>query len=99
MVRKTTEIRKTTDRRQKKFKEELSPEVLIGQIVRERRKELGLRQVDLEGDEGLDRSYISKLENGQFQPCLRALVHLEKVLEFSPGDLFKTLASRTEKLT
>ena len=38
-------------------------------------------------------------QNGQFQPCLRALVHLEKVLELSPGDLFKTLASRTEKLT
>lgn len=68
--------------------------MLIGQIIRERRLELGLRQVDLEGDEGIDRTYISKLENGLFQPCLKALLHLEETLQLSPGDLFKELRSR-----
>ena len=71
-----------------------SPEVIVGQIVRERRIELGLRQVDLEGDEGIDRTYISKLENGKFQPCLRALIHLEEVLGFHPGHLFVEIAKR-----
>lgn len=71
-----------------------APEVLIGLIVRERRKALGLRQIDIEGDEGLDQTYISKLEKGIFQPCLRALIHLEKVLQLSPGDLFKELNLR-----
>lgn len=74
-----------------------SPEVLVGRIVRERRIELGLRQVDLEGDEGIDRTYISKLENGKFQPCLRALIHLEEVLGFQPGYIFVEISKRLSR--
>ena len=88
--------RKSTNRKSQAKKSLPTPEVLIGQIIRERRMELGSRQVDLEGEVSLDRTYISKLERGQFQPCLRALLHLERVLQFSTGDLFKELVARME---
>lgn len=74
----------------------LTPELALAIIIRERRKELGLLQADLEGDADMDRSYISKLERGLQQPRLRAIIHLEKVLRFQPGELLKKVRELTE---
>jgi len=41
----------------------------------------------MEGETSIDRSYISQLENGQKQACLKTIIHLARVLGMSPGDL------------
>jgi len=54
----------------------VSPEVLFGNIIRQHRIQQGLTQSDLEGEDRLERSYISRLEAGQYQVCLRGILHL-----------------------
>jgi transcriptional regulator with XRE-family HTH domain len=76
-------------------KGELTPEQAFGMVIRERRKKLGLKQTDLEADDMMDRSYISKLESGTRQISLRGIIHLAKVLHTTPADL---LAEMTERM-
>ena len=84
----------------KLFKEKrsnpLSPEQAFGTVLRERRKALGLTQKDLE-EEQLDRSYISKLELGKRQVCLRGLLHIAEMLEMPPEELVKEVVSRMQE--
>lgn len=70
-------------------RKKISPETAFGIVVRERRKELGLLQWDIEGDTEVNQPYISKLERGLVQPCLRTILHLEEALKFAPGELLK----------
>ena len=48
----------------------VSPEVLFGNIIRQHRIQQGLTQADLEGEDGLERSYISRLGAGQYQVAM-----------------------------
>ena len=73
----------------KKVSGQPTPEKVFGDIVRTRRKELGLLQWDLEGDEMVTQAYISLLERGKQQPCLRVIMHLEQKLQFEPGELLR----------
>ena len=66
-----------------------SPEEAFGKVVRTRRLALGLRQGDLEGDAELEQSYISRLERGEKQPCLRTILLLEEFLKMAPGTLIR----------
>lgn len=76
----------------KKVQEIISPEVAFGRILRNRRIALGLRQSDLEHHDFLDQSYISKLERGERQVCLRGILHLANVLQLTPGELIDEVA-------
>jgi transcriptional regulator with XRE-family HTH domain len=73
---------------------ELAPEIAFAQILRERRNALGLTQVDLENDTELDRSYISKLELGKRQICLRGFIHIAQKLKMEPEELMAELMKR-----
>jgi len=55
---------------------------------------LGLSQAELEGDDELDQSYISKLEQGQRQVCLRGLIHLAGKLRMEPEELLAEVMKR-----
>lgn len=70
-----------------KASQERSPEVVFGQVVREKRLALGLRLVDLQSEGGLDRSHIGKIEAGKVQVCLRGLIQIAEGLEMTPGEL------------
>lgn len=70
-----------------KASQERSPEVIFGQVVREKRLALGLRLVDLQSEGGLDRSHIGKIEAGKVQVCLRGLIQIAEGLEMTPGEL------------
>jgi len=76
----------------KNAQEYSSPEAAFGRILRQRRKALGLRQSDLEHQDFLDQSYISKLERGERQVCLRGILHLANVLQIKPGELIDEVA-------
>ena len=68
--------------------DKLTPELAFGQVLRELRIERDLKQVDLEGtDKSMDKSYVSKLELGKNQVCLKGILHFADKLGMSPGAL------------
>jgi hypothetical protein len=72
----------------------LTPELAFAQILREKRTALGLTQADLEDDQSFDRSYISKLELGKVQVCIRGIIHLARKIEMTPGELMDEVMRR-----
>lgn len=70
---------------------------IFGRIVRDRRRELGLTQAELEGDEDFHQTYLSKLEIGKLEPRLSAIVHLEEKLQLPPGELIRLVRSAWKK--
>lgn len=72
----------------------LTPELAFGIVVREQRLAKGLTQADLEDDEWMDRSYISKLELGKNQVTLRGILHIAERLGLSVGDLMAEVEKR-----
>jgi transcriptional regulator with XRE-family HTH domain len=75
----------------------LHPQQAFARILTERRKALGLTQTDLAEPGLVDRSYISKLEKGEYQPCLDVILHLAEVLDMTPGQLMDAVAERLKK--
>lgn len=73
----------------------LSPEQAFAVILRERRIALGLSQADLE-DDGVDRSYISKLELGKRQIGLRGIIVIARKLGMTPWELVREVVVRSE---
>ena len=59
----------------------------ICNVIKERRKELGLTQVDLAKAVGVTRITIVEWERGKNLPSLKNLKALEAALEFPPGSL------------
>ena len=72
----------------------LTPEVAFGQIVREKRVSLGLRQIDLEAEDGISRVHISRIEAGKTQVCLRGILQIGEALEIPPSELIAELSRR-----
>jgi len=69
----------------------LTLELAFAIVVREKRLALGLDQSALE-DEGMDRSYVSKLELGERQVALRGIFTIAKKLGMEPWDLLREVA-------
>lgn len=68
----------------------------FGQIVRQRRQQIGISQEELGYRAGLDRTYISGLERGVRNPSLTALVSLAQGFGVSVSDLATLLEQETE---
>ena len=68
-----------------------TPVQAFARVVRERRLALGLKQSDLEHEDSIDRSYISKLELAKREPGLNAIFHIAKALGMQPGALIKAV--------
>ena len=56
----------------------------LGQLIRIRRKKLQLTAEDLANKVGIDRTYISKIENHDFLPSPKVLTKLVAQLNDSP---------------
>lgn len=72
----------------------LTPEVAFAQILRERRQALGLSQADMEDDDSVNRTYISKLELAERQVCIRAFMHIADKLHMTPVELMAEVVER-----
>lgn len=59
----------------------------MGELIRQRRKQLKLKAKQLAKLVGCSKSYISKIENGQRKPSLTTLVRLCAALACSTIDL------------
>ena len=53
---------------------------IIGQTIKQRRKELGITQPDLAELAGVSKNTLYKLERGQLNPSVDILTKLAKVL-------------------
>ena len=62
-------------------------EKAFGKVLSNERKKLKLSQENLAFSADVDRSYISDLENGKFQPTLKIIFKLAKQLKIEPEDL------------
>jgi transcriptional regulator with XRE-family HTH domain len=69
----------------------------FGDIVRERRIDLGLSQEDLAERCGFDRKSISRVETGAFSPSLDRVWRLADGLEVPISDLFAELGDPPPK--
>jgi transcriptional regulator with XRE-family HTH domain len=76
----------------------LTPELAFAVVLREKRLALGLTQADLEGDDELDHSYISRLERGERQVCLRGIISIAGKLQMKPEELLAEVMRRVEGL-
>lgn len=71
--------------------------VIFGQVLRDRRKEKGISQEKLALEAGLDRSYISKLETGVYQPSMTTLFSIAEVLDVEPCEIVKRVSELYSK--
>ena len=63
-------------------------------VLRELRHAAGKTQADFESDTRVDRSFISQLENGQRQPCLKTIIQIALKLGITPGQLVDEAVGR-----
>lgn len=61
--------------------------VIFGKVLREIRTQKKVSQEQLANEAGLDRSYISKLETGIYQPSMTTLFSVSEVLEIAPSKM------------
>jgi transcriptional regulator with XRE-family HTH domain len=61
----------------------------FGERVREVRKDRGWRQLDLAEQAGISENYVSELELGQKEVCLRTIDVLSKALGIPIEDIVK----------
>jgi transcriptional regulator with XRE-family HTH domain len=75
----------------------VTAEVAFGRILKERRLKLGYTQSDLEAISQIGRSYISELESGEKQVCIRSLIRLSYALDADLGELMTQVVERMDK--
>jgi transcriptional regulator with XRE-family HTH domain len=67
------------------------PERAFGDILRTRRKKIGLSQEQLAFEAGFDRTTISLMERGLLSPTLRTMVRLCRLMRLSLSQLAKLI--------
>lgn len=65
----------------------MTPEQAFGATLKELRAKSGVSQGALALDVDLDRTYISLLERGLRQPCLKTIIVLADFLGVTPGEM------------
>ena len=70
---------------------------LLAEIVKTKRKEKGLTQIDLARLTGINRSMIGQLENMTFKPSIEQLEALAEALDFDITNLYVDDAKATPK--
>ena len=63
-------------------------EEIFGKIIQEERKARKISQEKLSKITGLDRTFISLIENGKRSPTLTTIVKISAALQISPSELF-----------
>jgi XRE family aerobic/anaerobic benzoate catabolism transcriptional regulator len=61
--------------------------VALGERIRQLRIERGWRQIDLAEETGMHENYVSDLESGRKEICLRMLQSVANAFDLSASDL------------
>jgi transcriptional regulator with XRE-family HTH domain len=65
--------------------------VLLGRKIRELRLTKGWKQIDLAEAAKINEGYVSDIEIGKKEICLRKLQRVAKAFDMSPSELLKDL--------
>ena len=63
----------------------------LGKRIRALRKERGWRQIDLAEQAGINENYVSDLETGKKEICLRTLQVVATAFGVKPSELLKNI--------
>ncbi len=66
----------------------MNEEEIFGKIIQEERKAKKISQEKLSKLTGLDRTFISLIENGKRSPSLSTIVKISSALRIFPSELF-----------
>lgn len=72
----------------------MQDEEIFGKILQEKRKSKNFSQEKLAKLTGLDRTFISLVENGKRSPSLSTILKISSALGISPSDLFLEFEER-----
>lgn len=61
----------------------------LGLIIREKREALGLTQIEVAENAGLDRNYIGMVERGERNPSYLSLIKIAKGMNMTVDQLIK----------
>jgi transcriptional regulator with XRE-family HTH domain len=64
---------------------------MLGEELRKARRKAGLSQEDLGFRAGVDRSYISEIENEHFNPTVSMFLRLCKAMNASASEIIKRI--------
>jgi len=65
--------------------------VVLGKRIRQLRTARGWRQIDLAEQAGINENYVSDLELGRKEPCLRTIKALASALGLSVSEFLNTV--------
>lgn len=68
----------------------------FGVALRDTRKKRKLSQLEVSSTSGIDRAYVSEIENGEKNPSIVTLVRLADAMEVSPVEIVKRMAEELE---
>lgn len=63
----------------------------LGKRIRQLRKERGWRQIDLAEETGIHENYVTDLEKGSKEVCLRTLREIAKAFDMKLAELLKDI--------
>ncbi len=59
----------------------MTPELAFGRVLQQLRREKKLSQEDLAFTSELDRTFISRMENGRRRPTINTIIRLSRALD------------------
>jgi XRE family transcriptional regulator, regulator of sulfur utilization len=65
--------------------------IALGKRIRQLRLERGWRQIDLAEEAGLHENFISELEQGSKEACLRTLQKIARALDLKSDELLRNI--------
>ena len=68
--------------------------VLLGLRIRELRTAKGWRQIDLAQEAGINEGYVSDIEIGKKELCLRAMKAIADALDLTVAELFEGVGDK-----
>ena len=66
--------------------------VALGERIRQLRTERNWRQIDLAEESGIHENYVSDLEQGSKEICLRTLETVAKAFNRTPAELLRDIS-------
>ena len=71
--------------------------LILGETIRDVRKEKGLSQEVLSGLAGISRTHLTMIENGNMKATIETFCKIAQALDLRPSELFALIEKRQSK--
>ncbi|MCX7997338.1 MAG: helix-turn-helix domain-containing protein [Leptospiraceae bacterium] len=68
--------------------------MMLGSIIRRKRKKLGIKSVEIARRVGISRQAYSQIEQGRINPSATTLVKISKELNLEMRDFYKAISNK-----